>query len=439
MPYSITNPAVASKHAALAAAAAQENDDKDDDFHSAAMEVDSEQNDHDAEEVVEAAVVHAHDEADAAHSNDDDDDDDDDDEGGDDDDDEEVLAAVVVEDHGDTNGKKNGNHHRAAHGHDNVDVEDEDGTTPEVVEAAVVVEATPTAATKQSPKRKTHPKKKATSKKTASGSTSPAKKKKKKKKRVSAASHVVLEGTVSPQRLEAATDARLMLKETVPTLPIPVGETVVRCFGRLLVEPENIKVSKFATPNALYPVGFSCDRYEFSPVHGRVLKMRCSILDGRKIKQKLKAAGHQDKLVNHGFVIPDGPVFRVMWGRGVDEDTTVVDYPFDPMQDATPMTASSSNSSIIPSSSSTHSFSPAVGMRVRVRFSKDRSFDGTITMVQESTSKKKRKPVFKISINYDDGSKETLLYPDPDVSLLMPGKLFVYPGECIDFYEIAVE
>jgi hypothetical protein len=103
----------------------------------------------------------------------------------------------------------------------------------------------------------------------------------------------------------AAATAQEMLLQTVPCLPVQpvqINDThVIRSFGQLHVEPRGAGSGGdgpiFSTAHALYPVGFSCDRFEFIPVHGRVLKMRCSIIDGGRLQRE-------------GVDVPD-PTFRV--------------------------------------------------------------------------------------------------------------------------------
>jgi len=298
----------------------------------------------------------------------------------DDHEDEEVMATVVEDDD---------------------DEEEEGNEGAEVLEAAVV-----------EPEPAPQPtKKKASSKKKGN------KKKTKKKRKMDDE----LYETVPPERVEAASDARAMLEDTVPTLPVAVAETEVRSFGRLLIEPD-MEASKYATTSALYPVGFSCDRYEFSPVHGRILKLRCSILSGRQIKEKQQAAGHPVSKVH------DGPVFRIMWGQGVDEDADQAEYPFDPYTHASPM--HSDTDATLPTQLS--NLVPEPGMRVKVRFDKNQFFYGSIIDIGEPESKKRRKQV-EITIQYDDGSSESLLFPDPDVAIAMPGTCLSTCSE-MDFY-----
>jgi F/Y-rich N-terminus len=197
----------------------------------------------------------------------------------------------------------------------------------------------------------------------------------------------------------------------------------------------------FHTSTALYPIGFSCDRYELSPVHGRIMKMRCTILDGRSIKASQKLGGFPVQ-----SDLPDGPVFRIMWGRGVDEDSVAatstpdfnpktsndkVEYSFDPYTQSKPIVATGStkhDALIMDAVKATKRASviPKVGMRVKVLCDKDIFFPGTITSVNESNpvvanGKKKRKR-YHITINYDDGIKEDMTFPDPDIELLLPGK-----------------
>jgi hypothetical protein len=207
-----------------------------------------------------------------------------------------------------------------------------------------------------------------------------------------------------------------------------VAETQVRSFGHLVLDsPKDAAAhSRFATTSALYPIGFSCDRYEFSPVHGRTLKLRCSILDGRIIKRKQKASGHPVSKIH------DGPIFRILWGRGVDEEVDTIDYPFDPKIHAQPVGRKDKSSSSASTTSLGALFLPEPHMRVKVRFDKHQYFGGTVLSVvkPEVTSPKFKKArtasSVAIRIRYDDGSVETIQYPDPDVKLAMPGTLFYF-------------
>lgn len=252
------------------------------------------------------------------------------------------------------------------------------------------------------------------------------------------------------KKLVAARDARAMLRDTVSSLPLSIADIQVRSFGQICIQSmPSIPSSKpnpqvallsnnpFHTATALYPVGFSCDRYEQSPVHGRILKMRCTILDGRSIKANQKLGGFpvQNDL-------PDGPVFRIMWGRGIDEDSitmpsvnhkinsSVVEYTFDPYTQSKPIvsTGSTKNDELIVHAIKTtkrSTIAPKVGMRVKVLCDKDTSFPGTIITVNESkpviaNGKKKRKR-YQVKIHYDDGITEEMTFPDPDIELLLPG------------------
>lgn len=254
-------------------------------------------------------------------------------------------------------------------------------------------------ASKKSPRKS--PKKASTKSKEGS------KRKKKKARRSDADGNFA---RISGQRLSAANAAREMLLENVPRLPAPIDETfVIRSFGQLHVEAS----SKFSTASALYPVGFCCDRYEFSPVHGRVLKLRCAILDGQRTT------------LNH-----DGPIFRVMWGQGIDEDVDSVEYPYDPYANSAPISRGNSDDVVaIPGTvgaSSSELMAPSQGMRVKVRFDRDQYYYGTIISVEEKLEtekgkKKKKKSVMTI-VQYDDGSQEEASFPDPDITLVMPGK-----------------
>jgi hypothetical protein len=244
---------------------------------------------------------------------------------------------------------------------------------------------------------------------------------------------------IDSKRMMSANTARELLYETVQKMPFPVnthqGDTFsVRSFGQLkLGTKTNDKSSnKFSTPTSLYPVGFSCDRIEFSPSHGRFLKLRCAILDGTRV----------------GI---DGPLFRVLWGQGIDEDKDKVEYPYDPFSNSAPITGSGADGNendeeaddvvvAIPTSAGyqppSSQVAPAVGMRVKTRFDKDKYYYGTISAVTEKevdapptkgkrqTKNNKKKIDLEIAIKYDDGSAEVSVFPDPDISLVMPGAFY---------------
>ena len=252
------------------------------------------------------------------------------------------------------------------------------------------------------------------------------------------------------KKVVAARDARSWLRESVSSLPLSMGDIQVLSFGQICIRslpsststpiPQAALLAKnpFHTATSLYPVGFSCDRYELSPVHGRILKMRCTILDGRSIKANQKFGGFpvQNDL-------PDGPVFRITWGRGIDEDTPgstpstanrnieKVEYSFDPFAQSKPIvsTGSTKNDTLIMDavkSTKRSSIIPKVGMRVKVFCEKDVYFPGTIATVNESkpvvTNGKKKRKRYLVMIHYDDGIKEEMTFPDPDIELLSPGK-----------------
>ena len=247
---------------------------------------------------------------------------------------------------------------------------------------------------------------------------------------------------IDSRRMGDANTARELLYETVQKMPFPVathqGDTFsVRSFGQLKMATKSNNSSgesnNFCTSTSLYPVGFSCDRIEFSPSHGRFLKLRCAILDGTRV----------------GI---DGPLFRVMWGQGIDEDKDKVEYPYDPFSNSAPITGSGGDANhddevedvvvAIPTTAGykppSSQVAPAVGMRVKTRFDKDKYYYGTITAVTEkevdntvetkgkrqtkSNGGNKKKIDLEISIKYDDGSAEVSVFPDPDINLVMPGE-----------------
>lgn len=397
-----------------------------------------------------------------------DDDDDDDDDKDADEDDEEVLAAVVVaEDDDDDDDDENA---------------DSDSVIVEPAAAVATVAETLKRTTNAPTKLSTSPKRKpvSNSSKQSPNNVSPKqnvatndtkKAVNNKKKRPNA---VTSNGTAKSavadkvdefmkslpaKKVVAARDARAMLHGTVSSLPLSIGDIHIRSFGKLCIQamPSTSSPSKPSTPGpqvamllaknpfhtatALYPIGFSCDRYELSPVYGRILKMRCTILDGRSIKASQKLGGFpvQNDL-------PDGPVFRIMWGRGIDEDSTTgtstpslypktgidkIEYSFDPYTQSKPIvsTGSTKHDALIMDAvkaTKRTSIIPKVGMRVKVLCDKDIFFPGTITTVNESipvvsNGKKKRKR-YNVTIHYDDGIKEEMTFPDPDIELLLPGK-----------------
>ncbi len=300
--------------------------------------------------------------------------------------------------------------------------DDEDDDEGEEVLAAVIIEDEPIAATEEVEDDDAQPmveieevyKAKPVAKKSKPSS---AGKKKKKAGKVTSSAYG-LRMDVRPENLEAAKDARATLRDMVQSLPMPFGDIQVRSFGRIHVESDKSgKEAKFSSAGSIYPIGFSCDRFEFSPVHGRVLKMRCTILDGRRIKQLQREKGFRvtERLA-------DGPVFRVVWGQGIDEENDDDLGPFDPELDAPLIDTSKTFTK--------HSvMRPRVGMQVQVRFGKNQTYGGIITKVGErhpsmkDSQRKGLPPNQDITIQYDDGFSETITYPDADVALVVPGKL----------------
>ena len=131
-------------------------------------------------------------------------------------------------------------------------------------------------------------------------------------------------------------------------------------------------MNAFSTPNALYPVGFCCDRYEFSPVHER-LQDEMFHLDGQR--------------TNFHY---NGPIFRVMWGQGVDEDVDRVEYPYNPYSNSAPITEGGDDVVAVPAGADTSHGRPGVpspGMRVKVRFDDGQYYYGTIAVKTNETPK----------------------------------------------------
>ncbi len=231
--------------------------------------------------------------------------------------------------------------------------------------------------------------------------------------------------SVSRDRLEAAQAARDVFINSVPHTPFKFSEShTVRNFGRIKIEGDSSD-PLFSNATSLFPVGYSGDRYEFSPVHGRIIKMRCDILDGNKIKTS--KATDNDK-------IGKGPIFRIAWGMGIDELDDGRPFPFDLYSAAAPL-GNEVDTVAVPLGLDSMNIVPQADMRVKVLFENDTWYRGTISKValkkEESTTgrkkpgpkpKKSKKGAFVVSILYDDGMKEDVNYPDPDVVLVAPGK-----------------
>jgi hypothetical protein len=232
-------------------------------------------------------------------------------------------------------------------------------------------------------------------------------------------------------RLEAAQNARDILTKTINQTPFAISEShVIQNFGRIKVEDSEHPL--FSNPTSLYPVGFACDRYEFSPVHGRILKMRCEILDGFKFKKGLNMGPDNEesttKVTEH-----DGPLFRIIWGQGIDELEDGSPFPFEVYSSCTPM-MKEVDAVAVPLGFHSNSTKPENGMRVKVRIDKNSWYRGTVMSVKHAEdeiddddsskqkSPKKKKPSYHVTIVYDDGLTEETIYPDPDISLVSPGK-----------------
>ena len=258
------------------------------------------------------------------------------------------------------------------------------------------------------PRKKPGPKP-GTMKKKAAPSSSASSSKKKKSNSSSTSSSA---SSLPPHRVKAASDSRTLLKHTVKSLPANIGDVQVRSLGKL--QAPSATLNPFVKRDALYAVGFSCDKYDFSVTHGRMLKLRCSILDGRRISQQRKSLKADTR---NEPPLHDGPVFRIMWGRGVDEED-MDSYTYD----------SNFHSSFKPPKANGKAqvdkkqIVPTEDMRVRVRFDSNEYYTGTIVKVDSNLEEKSKKEETTLSIRYDDGSLETSApFPDPDIELVMPG------------------
>lgn len=327
-------------------------------------------------------------------------------------------------------------------------MEEHDSDASEV--AAVVAEVVPKKVRKKpgpKPKNKDGTKKDtSTSKKRKMGTDE-----KKHGKKTSSGMNVVKElsvgSTLSREKLEAACKARDVLLSSLKETPFKVSEShVIHNFGRIIVENNPTTEPLFSNPTALYPVGFSCDRYEFSPVHGRIIKLRCEILDGRQIKidEKADVAQNATELGKKY----EGPYFRITWGQGIDELEDGKPFPFD-LYTSSAAIGNDVDTVAVPMGLDVPII-PETGMRVKVRFEDGLWCRGTIkkatkkTQIQESKDKKvgknvsknKNKDNFTISIAYDDGMKEDICFPDPDVMLIAPGSEGIDDGRTIHVSDV---
>ena len=250
--------------------------------------------------------------------------------------------------------------------------------------------------------------------------------------------------TISREKLEAAQQARDILLASMQQTPFQISDShVVRNFGRIKIEDESSE-PLFSNATSLFPVGFSCDRHEFSPVHGRVIKLRCEILDSRVLQVPSDESGEEDK---KSAAKTDGPIFRITWGQGIDELDDGKPFPFDLYSASAPL-SNGVDTVAVPVGLDTVSIKPEKEMRVKVRFDDDIWYRGTIIGVckkaptPEAKEKKKRGTrsaskttntnQFIVSIEYDDGMKEEVVYPDPDVILVAPGKSMC---ECVERFD----
>jgi hypothetical protein len=243
---------------------------------------------------------------------------------------------------------------------------------------------------------------------------------------------------VAAEKATAAREARSFLQEAVTSLPYVVTDShTIRSFGR--IKPEYYASpldALYSSLHSIYPVGFSCDRFEFSPVHGRVIKMRCDILDGSSLREHRleqakkggltgveKMSSEKENVEDLG----DGPVFRVTWGEGVDVDKVLEpSCPFDPYI-ASAHIGGDVDAIAVPLSSK-KGFKPLgfpeIGMRVSVRFDKCKMYGGSITDVKpiEKQAKSSKKAICNITIHYDDGVTEVAAFPDPDIVVAYQGE-----------------
>lgn len=226
--------------------------------------------------------------------------------------------------------------------------------------------------------------------------------------------------SVSADKAEASQKARSKLRKNVTSLPFVVSENqIIRSFGKIMPEFGNQVVeTQYSSPSSIHPVGFSCDRFMFSPVHNRVITLRCDILEGDGMKKNTKVKvepaliSEDDSSAGKKSSV-GGPIFRIIWGEGIEQDEPMESCPFD-ANVASEYTEAAKKKK------------PEVGMRVNVKINNFNTVGGVITKAKAPAKSGKNKGLSMITIKYDDGVTEDTPFPDPDIKLAPPGKFVDY-------------
>ena len=229
--------------------------------------------------------------------------------------------------------------------------------------------------------------------------------------------------SVPAEKAEAVQKARTKLRKNVTSLPFAVSENqIIRSFGKIKPEYGNqTDETYYSSPSSIYPVGFSCDRCMFSPVHNRIITLRCDILEGKGLRKNggdmkidAKVLVDEDKSLLKKKNFGDGPIFRIIWGEGIEQDD--------------PMDSCSFDANIaFGYADASKKKKPEVGMRVNVNIDNFNTVGGVITKAKAPAKSGKNKGLSMITIKYDDGVTEDTPFPDPDIHLAPPGK-FVNVG-----------
>eukprot|EP00986_Skeletonema_menzelii_P009030 scaffold3995_cov133-Skeletonema_menzelii.AAC.3 len=219
--------------------------------------------------------------------------------------------------------------------------------------------------------------------------------------------------SVPADKAEASQKARTKLRKNVTSLPFTVSENqIIRSFGKIKPEFGNqLDETQYSSPSSIHPVGFSCDRFMFSPVHNRIITLRCDILegDGMKIDKKIEPSLVEEDSTSAGKKPSGGgPIFRIIWGEGIEQDDHMESCPFD-SNFASEYTEASKKKQ------------PEVGMRVNVNINSFNTVGGVITKAKAPAKSGKNKGLSMITIKYDDGVTEDTPFPDPDIQLAPPG------------------
>ena len=245
-------------------------------------------------------------------------------------------------------------------------------------------------------------------------------------------------------RAQAIAHARNLLLMEVPALPIllnsssATAECLIESFGEVQTynnnnnasstSQSNRRRSRYCKPSAIYPIGFQCVRYEYSPLHGRMIALRCSVRSGpvfvisfgdvNEIDRNNINENNGNMNVNAGLrsfdPYPDVQAPAVYHRDNYERD------------DSATVTASST----VKWDALGNTIPPQVNYAAKVRFDNDWWYAGYVSDVNTKPNANDLNAVdtlstsassWLISITFDDGAVEDdIEYPSPDVLLFHP-------------------